>query len=103
MLSLRGMKSGVGRANLVSILEAAHKKCIRHREKIEASENCGCFYCQTIFASKKITEWCDDQWHTEGATALCPNCGIDSVIGDASGFDISPEFLAQMHERWFLQ
>jgi hypothetical protein len=33
--------------------------------------------------------------------ALCPHCGIDSVIGDASGYEISPTFLARMHEAWF--
>ena len=33
--------------------------------------------------------------------ALCPSCGIDSVIGDASGFPITEEFLVAMEARWF--
>jgi hypothetical protein len=38
---------------------------------------------------------------TEGQTALCPKCGIDAVIGSASGYPISREFLAEMHRHWF--
>jgi hypothetical protein len=34
-------------------------------------------------------------------TALCPECRIDSVIGDASSFAITTEFLARMHDYWF--
>jgi len=101
MLSLRGMESGIMEAALASIIEAAHKCCSRHRDEIMASKNCGCFYFQKIFTSDEIEDWCDEQWDTRGATALCPYCGIDSVIGDASGYGISPEFLGQMHRCWF--
>jgi hypothetical protein len=34
-------------------------------------------------------------------TALCARCGIDSVIGDKSGFPIAREFLAEMQRYWF--
>jgi hypothetical protein len=34
-------------------------------------------------------------------TALCPERMIDSVLGDASGFPITPDFLAAMHQYWF--
>jgi acetone carboxylase gamma subunit len=36
-----------------------------------------------------------------GTTALCPYCGIDSVIGDKSGFPITKEFLEKMYQHWF--
>jgi hypothetical protein len=50
-----------------------------------------------MFPPTEIKEWCDD-----GNTAICPRCGIDSVIGDASGFPItSPDFLARMNHYWF--
>lgn len=83
------------------ILEDAHKKSSMHREEVLASTTCGCFYCQTTFAPRKIGEWVDPRRSTTGATALCPNCGIDSVIGDAAGFPLTAEFLVDMHERWF--
>lgn len=34
-------------------------------------------------------------------TALCPRCGIDSVIGSPSGYPVTPEFLGRTREHWF--
>ena len=36
-----------------------------------------------------------------GQTAICPFCGIDSVIGDRSGVPITKEFLSGMNQVWF--
>jgi len=77
-------------------VERAHRHSSRHRAEIAQSGWCGCFYCLEVFDSREIEEWTD-----RGATALCPHCGIDSVIGDASGFPISAEFLSAMEARWF--
>ena len=66
---------------------------------------CGCFYCLKIFSPEDIKEWlvakdegnlCDRY-----GTAICPYCGIDSVIGESSGYPITKEFLAKMKEYWF--
>ena len=86
---------------MTDILEAAHKKSSLHRNEILASKTCGCFYCKRTFASTEVKEWWDPHGDPNGATAVCPHCGIDSVIGDASGYDLTPEFLADMHQRWF--
>jgi len=74
----------------------AHKNCSRHRSEIERSERCGCFYCLESFLPGEIKDWTDDD-----TTAMCPRCGIDSVIGSASGFSLSEEFLRRMHHYWF--
>lgn len=74
----------------------AHDHCSLHRAEIERSELCGCFYCMTNFPPSKIREWID-----QDQTALCPECEIDSVIGSASGFLITKEFLERMHTHWF--
>lgn len=79
----------------MDILEA-HKHSIRHRQEIEASQKCGCFFCMEIYGPDAITEWVDD-----ANTALCPKCSIDSVIGDASGFPIDTDFLKRMNQHWF--
>lgn len=79
----------------------AHEHCSNHRDEIESSKLCGCFYCRSRFAPDKVVEWVDDEPHGRGTTALCPHCGIDSVLGDSSGFPISQEFLDQMHRCWF--
>lgn len=79
------------------IIVAAHKHSIRHRQEVLQSDNCCCFYCQTVFKPGDIQEWTDDE-----QTALCPNCGIDAVIGDNSGYSVTDkDFLLQMHQYWF--
>ena len=77
-------------------LEAAHKRSSNHRSELMSSKLCGCFYCKSIFEPSKIVEWIDDD-----NTALYPFCGIDSVIGLASNFPITPEFLNRMKTYWF--
>lgn len=73
-------------------LEAAHAHSYENRAEIERSDFCGCFYCRKTFVSADIAEWTDD-----GLTALCPRCGIDSVIGAASGLPVHrPHFLGAM-------
>jgi hypothetical protein len=80
-----------------SIIITAHRSTSKHRQEIIQSDKCGCFYCFTTFRPMEILEWVDDD-----TTALCPNCGIDSVIGDKSGYPATDvEFLKQMHFQWF--
>jgi hypothetical protein len=78
----------------------AHRHSTRHREEVLASEACGCFYCCTTFSPGEIKQW-TDAWEGVGQTALCPRCGIDSVIGSESGHPVTVEFLQAMHARWF--
>jgi hypothetical protein len=81
-------------------LVEAHAHSIRHRREIEGSTECGCFHCRHIFSPGEIVAWTDDD-EGQGQTALCPYCGIDSVIGSAAGFPITREFLSAMRRRWF--
>jgi hypothetical protein len=66
-------------------LRTAHKRSTRHRAEIEASTVCGCFHCEEIFAPSEIEDWIDTRNPMSEQTALCPRCGIDSVIGDKAG------------------
>jgi hypothetical protein len=91
-----------------SDVDRAHAHCSGHRTEVLASQTCGCFFCLATFAPSAITDWVDwpegtpeDRELELGKTALCPRCGIDSVIGSASGFPITLEFLSQMEIRWF--
>jgi hypothetical protein len=70
---------------------AAHKHSIHHREEVLSSDPCGCFYCLAVFPPSEILEWVDEI-ESIGQTALCPKCGIDSVIGSNSGYPIEPDF-----------
>jgi hypothetical protein len=75
---------------------SAHARCSLHRAEILRSESCACFYCFASFPPAEIQEWVD-----EGETALCPRCGIDSVLGSASGLPLDENLLRSMHEHWF--
>ena len=74
----------------------AHGHSSEHRPELLRSRVCGCFYCLKVFNPENIDEWVDEE-----QTALCPSCGIDSVIGEASGFPITRAFLTAMKARWF--
>ena len=75
---------------------SAHKFSSQHRAQIQTSEICGCFYCLQMFSPSKIVEWVDSE-----QTALCPKCGIDSVVGSASGEPLTQNFLKEIHDQWF--
>lgn len=74
----------------------AHGHSLRNRIELEASPLCGCFYCLAIYPPTEIDLWID-----EDRTAVCARCGIDSVIGSAAGFPLTPEFLSRMNHHWF--
>jgi len=87
----------------VENLEKAHEHSSLHREEVESSDLCGCFYCLEIYAPDEISEWVDEGSDGIRRTALCPKCGIDSVIASSSGLPIDHEFLEAMRRRWFDQ
>lgn len=59
-------------------LENVHKASSSHRAEMEHSSLCACFYCLTTFTPTEIAEWIDEP--NGGETAICPKCGIDSVL-----------------------
>jgi hypothetical protein len=75
----------------------AHKYSSNHRAQLQKDKKCGCFFCLSIFDPGEIIQWVRD----ESGTAICPNCGVDSVIGESSGYRIIEEFLQQMRSYWF--
>jgi hypothetical protein len=87
--------------NSLERLKAAHKKSIFHRSEVMASKVCGCFCCGHIFSPSDIEQWTDKNDQDLGQTAFCPKCSIDSILGDLSGFPITPEFLLAMKSHWF--
>ena len=47
-----------------------------------------------------IKEWIDDE---NGNTAVCPYCGIDSVIPESidGEYELTQEILQEMNQRFF--
>ena len=97
----KGIQRSVGRRmQSLSLTEdhiTAYNWSSYHHVNLMESKLCGCFHCLEVFPPHEIEEWIHD-----GETALCPRCGVDSVIGSASGYSIKREFLAKMHNHWFL-
>lgn len=56
-------------------LKELHDFCSYHRTKLEQVGLGVCFCCESVFSTKKIKEWIDNN-----NTAICPKCGIDSVL-----------------------
>jgi hypothetical protein len=75
---------------------AARPHCRKNIAELNRSEKCGCFYCLRMFPPSEIENWCDG-----GETALCPHCGVDSIIASASGFELTPQLLEMMHRHAF--
>jgi hypothetical protein len=68
--------------------------CAYNRAELMASDLVGCYYCLQVYLPTEIKKWEPDQ------TAICPHCGVDSVIGSASGFPINEQFLREMHNQY---
>ena len=73
-----------------------HRHTRANQMELEASEVCGCIACERIYFPSEVVRWRED------GTALCPHCGVDAVVGSASGIPIMPGVLRRAHERWFL-
>ena len=81
-------------------LNAFYTLSIRNEESINNSDFCGCFHCISIFpvADVKLSDLIIEK---DGfRTAICPICGIDSVLGDAS-VEITAELLEALNEYYF--
>lgn len=84
-----------------ALLKLAHDLASNNRRAAFKSKICGCFCCLRTFMPGKIAEWIDSN-----RTAVCPHCGIDSVISshDAGNLKVdlvSSNFLSRMRAYWF--
>lgn len=80
----------------------AHEFCKNNRPALKNDRLCGCFYClPQIFDPKEIKEWIVQKPAETKGSAICPYCGIDSIIPESSGYPITKEFLAEMEKYWF--
>jgi hypothetical protein len=81
-------------------LKTAHQFAAANEDQLKKSKLAGCFHCLQIFKADEI-DWGNSLIDRGGRTAQCPYCGIDSIIGDASGFPLQAATLQQMRVRWF--
>jgi hypothetical protein len=92
-------------------IEEAWSHARQNVREVQASTLCVCIQCQTYFPPSRIVEWLNPAGeHTfrpgplptsDKADAFCPNCGMDFVIGDASGLPIqNPAFMRALNSTW---
>lgn len=74
------------------------RHAVDNEMEILNSKTCGCFFCRSIYDARKVSDWLSDE---RGETALCPECGMDAVIGDASGVPLSKPLLREMNLAYF--
>ena len=73
------------------------RQSIGNKARLADAKDCGCFSCLSHFAVAEL-EYCDDEGDQ---TAVCPHCGIDSVIGEHDDERVSDDLLRAMNERYF--
>ena len=76
------------------LLREAPIFAMKNRNHLQGS--CGCYFCLAIFPATNITQWTD-----QSQTALCPLCGVDSVLPEDCGISLDEETLKQIHNHWF--
>jgi hypothetical protein len=81
-------------------LNAFYTLSIRNEESIRKSNLCGCFHCISILAATDVKSSAMVVEKDGFRTAICPICGIDSVLGDAS-VEVSAELLESMNSHYF--
>lgn len=69
---------------------------MKNKSIINLSNQVGCFHCEKIVDKTKIENYTDS-----GQTAICPLCNVDSLIGDACGFEINEQILSQANKFWY--
>ena len=72
--------------------ERLHGLSINNKELLDLEWQTSCFSCFSHPHPDKITEWTD-----AGRTAICPHCGIDSVLPG----DVAQAVLDELYDRYF--
>ena len=77
-------------------MERLHAYASHNKKMIGKSNKCYCFYCKSVFENGEV-----ETYLAEEKTALCPKCGIDSVIPDSIDEKIDEAIISEMHDYWF--
>lgn len=81
------------------LLETYKTHATNNEIEILRSHECGCFFCCTIFDARKVSDWASEDGG--GASAVCPECGMPAVIGDASGVPLDETLLKKMNAAFY--
>lgn len=66
--------------------------------EILQSHKCSCLFCRHTIDAREVQDWVSDE---NGVSAICPECGMDTLIGDASGLTFTKEELREINMKYF--
>ena len=75
-------------------------KARTHNNEIEIlhSKTCSCIFCRQQYDARKVNDWVNDE---NGMSAICPECGMDTVIGDSGGEPLDKETLKALNLAFY--
>lgn len=79
-------------------LLALHARASNNEIEILKSKTCSCFFCRQTYSARLVNDWIND---ARGVTAICPECGMDAVIGDAGGEAMDKALLKEMNLAYY--
>ena len=77
-------------------LKKLHAYSSHNRALVEGARQCHCFYCRATVDASEVVDYTDN-----GQTAICPKCGIDSILPDSIEDTLNADTIAEMNEYWF--
>jgi hypothetical protein len=80
----------------VKRLQRIYQHARLNRQFMVPGSICRCFHCLKEFPAEEVSRWTDD-----GKTALCPRCGIDSVLSDCAD-RLGDDLIRQLQAAYFL-
>jgi len=78
-------------------LQDRHRESFANRARLSGAKDCGCFHCLSHFPEAELEYWDD----APDQTAVCPRCGIDSVIAEHVEEAVSDDLLNAMKKHFF--
>ncbi len=80
-------------------LQSFYARTKNNDREILNSDQCSCIFCRQTYSARDINDWVSNEDGT--LNAICPICGMETVIGDRKQGKISHEDLKEINLRFF--
>ncbi len=80
-------------------LQAFYSRIHGNDREILNSDTCSCIFCRQTYSAREISDWIPNPDGT--LNAICPICGMDTVIGDKKQGRIDHDDLKEINLRFF--
>ncbi len=71
-----------------------------HDNEVEIlrSKTCSCLFCRQTYDARLVNDWANDE---RGMSAICPECGMDAVVGDNGGEPMDKALLKELNLAFY--